>query len=286
MGIHWNDAIIHKHRIKFWTLFSFIHIIYPIILLSFCWNIIDCGNIIEYKIYLIINPFVYILWFLFCAQFMHLCFGPSPIRKYNKCAFIAESVLSNWAITISIWCLFGLYVSIKMIYFAFSHHNFCKNTLQSLHLFIGFNAALICQIILVIVISKEQCQHFILIYGSNSISLPWNSDNAERQRSANQENETSQQQEIEQRDTKYNFFGSAVFETYFNGISTKLDTELNEDKECTICMDDILCGDQMVILICNHKFHEKCIVEWLKSSGMCPLCRTDCCKDEFALNNV
>ena len=51
-----------------------------------------------------------------------------------------------------------------------------------------------------------------------------------------------------------------------------------EEKECTICMDDICCNDQMVILICNHKFHEKCIVDWLKRDENCPLCRTKCRK--------
>ncbi len=42
---------------------------------------------------------------------------------------------------------------------------------------------------------------------------------------------------------------------------------------------------QMVILICNHKFHGKCIVERLKRDENCPNCRTNCRKKWSMLNS-
>ncbi len=81
-------------------------------------------------------------------------------------------------------------------------------------------------------------------------------------------------------DMLYNFFGSATFETHFKGILTVLNRELTEEKECSICINEIGRNPQMVILICNHKFHGKCIVEWLKRDDNCPNCRTNCRKND------
>ena len=46
--------------------------------------------------------------------------------------------------------------------------------------------------------------------------------------------------------------------------------------ECAICLES-MSGRKTVTLNCNksvkHKFHESCIVEWLRHSNTCPLCR-------------
>ena len=321
--IHWKQAMIHKHRIKFWMLFVIINIIYPIVLMSFCWNIIDCANILEWKIYLIINPFIIILWFIFYAQLLNMCCGPSPLRRYSKCSFISQSIFSNWILTIGIWTLFACYILIKMIYFAIVKPDLCNNTYQSFHLFPGFLFILIYNISLTIMISKEQYIHFCSIYKSNSLSLPWNAtnnynhddinhDNNDQDNNnnhieyhepelldpvpiemenndINNDNDNSNNQQSDLyglNDRKYNFFGSATFETYFKGVSTVLNRNLSEEKECTICMDEIVRNQQTVFLICDHKFHEECIVEWLKRDQKCPLCRTNCHKDDAPLSNV
>ncbi|KAI1394068.1 uncharacterized protein F4822DRAFT_35463 [Hypoxylon trugodes] len=43
--------------------------------------------------------------------------------------------------------------------------------------------------------------------------------------------------------------------------------------ECTICIDEMMAGDEAVVLPCKHWFHEQCVVLWLKQHNTCPICR-------------
>jgi division protein 1 len=56
----------------------------------------------------------------------------------------------------------------------------------------------------------------------------------------------------------------------------KLDEELlgPEGKgECTVCMDDVHTGDEVVMLPCSHWFHETGASAWLNEQNTCPTCR-------------
>lgn len=44
--------------------------------------------------------------------------------------------------------------------------------------------------------------------------------------------------------------------------------------ECTICIDSIHKGDEVVVLPCKHWFHGECVTMWLKEHNTCPICRT------------
>ena len=43
--------------------------------------------------------------------------------------------------------------------------------------------------------------------------------------------------------------------------------------ECSVCMDDVHIGDEVVMLPCNHWFHEPCAGAWLSEHNTCPICR-------------
>ncbi|KFA80565.1 hypothetical protein S40288_09588 [Stachybotrys chartarum IBT 40288] len=43
--------------------------------------------------------------------------------------------------------------------------------------------------------------------------------------------------------------------------------------ECTICIDDMEIGQLAATLPCKHRFHDKCVVLWLKEHNTCPVCR-------------
>jgi hypothetical protein len=46
---------------------------------------------------------------------------------------------------------------------------------------------------------------------------------------------------------------------------------------CSICLEDFKDTEDVMILPCEHLFHESCIVPWLgQNSHKCPLCRSDC----------
>lgn len=47
--------------------------------------------------------------------------------------------------------------------------------------------------------------------------------------------------------------------------------------ECVICLSDFNGEEEVVVLSCHnsHIFHEKCMVEWIQRSGLCPVCRKE-----------
>lgn len=45
------------------------------------------------------------------------------------------------------------------------------------------------------------------------------------------------------------------------------------DKECIICLDNLLSEKCFTLIECIHTFHEKCLNEWYLENKSCPLCR-------------
>lgn len=39
--------------------------------------------------------------------------------------------------------------------------------------------------------------------------------------------------------------------------------------------NSILCQSKIVVTPCNHKFHLPCLVEWMESSQLCPVCKAN-----------
>ena len=44
---------------------------------------------------------------------------------------------------------------------------------------------------------------------------------------------------------------------------------------CAICLGDYTEGEDTITLPCGHSFHAPCVLEWLKRSRQCPLCKDD-----------
>ena len=51
------------------------------------------------------------------------------------------------------------------------------------------------------------------------------------------------------------------------------DDEDNLLNECSICLENYKKDDMIIILSCNHNFHEACILPWIKDNNTCPHCR-------------
>ena len=47
------------------------------------------------------------------------------------------------------------------------------------------------------------------------------------------------------------------------------------DYECAICLENYNIGDKVNTLKCNdiHTFHHTCMLEWVKTNDICPMCR-------------
>ena len=61
----------------------------------------------------------------------------------------------------------------------------------------------------------------------------------------------------------------------------KPNNAVKREQSCAICMEgfDVNGGDHggvedVLAMPCNHVFHRQCIVQWLKTSHVCPLCRS------------
>jgi hypothetical protein len=44
-------------------------------------------------------------------------------------------------------------------------------------------------------------------------------------------------------------------------------------RDCTVCMEGIEAGSEATRMPCSHVYHSDCIVQWLRTSYSCPLCR-------------
>ncbi|KAE8727386.1 hypothetical protein F3Y22_tig00005465pilonHSYRG00151 [Hibiscus syriacus] len=53
----------------------------------------------------------------------------------------------------------------------------------------------------------------------------------------------------------------------------KLSQDSSSRKECVICLDEFSDQDEVTSMPCDHVYHYDCIVEWLKTSHLCPMCR-------------
>lgn len=86
-----------------------------------------------------------------------------------------------------------------------------------------------------------------------------------------------EQQEYQHEEPRSNFRPSEGYDTSpddFTFPRRLLDDE--EENKCRICLDIMQPSHKVKTLRCVHKFHLKCIDEWLRHdySPSCPLCRT------------
>ena len=47
----------------------------------------------------------------------------------------------------------------------------------------------------------------------------------------------------------------------------------NDKKQCMICLENYINGDESIALPCIHIFHANCIKTWLKDNKSCPICK-------------
>ncbi|KAF0915833.1 hypothetical protein E2562_039142 [Oryza meyeriana var. granulata] len=45
------------------------------------------------------------------------------------------------------------------------------------------------------------------------------------------------------------------------------------ERDCAVCLQDFVKGNELRMMPCSHSFHEQCIFRWLCVSLDCPICR-------------
>lgn len=62
---------------------------------------------------------------------------------------------------------------------------------------------------------------------------------------------------------------------HLNSLTKLKIHRIDDNHECTICIASIKKGSIIRLLSCTHKFHYKCIDEWVDKNTTCPTCRKD-----------
>ncbi|KAI4336654.1 hypothetical protein L6164_015152 [Bauhinia variegata] len=55
---------------------------------------------------------------------------------------------------------------------------------------------------------------------------------------------------------------------------------INENLQCSVCLDDFEIGSEAKEMPCKHRFHNGCILPWLELHSSCPVCRFQLPMDE------
>ncbi|KAF7126315.1 hypothetical protein RHSIM_Rhsim11G0154900 [Rhododendron simsii] len=60
----------------------------------------------------------------------------------------------------------------------------------------------------------------------------------------------------------------------FNQSKCSVEGEiLRASRECSICLESFVEGDELMCLPCAHRFHSSCLDPWVRTCGDCPYCR-------------
>ena len=62
---------------------------------------------------------------------------------------------------------------------------------------------------------------------------------------------------------------------HLNSLTKLKIHRIDDNHECTICIAPVKKGSIIRLLSCTHKFHYKCIDEWVDKNTSCPTCRKD-----------
>jgi len=48
--------------------------------------------------------------------------------------------------------------------------------------------------------------------------------------------------------------------------------EGEEERECVICLERMVVGEEVIRMPCFHVYHKDCIIRWLDRNHFCPFC--------------
>ena len=65
---------------------------------------------------------------------------------------------------------------------------------------------------------------------------------------------------------KYNFGDVKRWGLFHSKIYAK-------NSVCTICLEDFIDGEEVVLCPCKHCYHQHCIKDWLRMKNSCPMCK-------------
>ncbi|KAK3204834.1 hypothetical protein Dsin_018880 [Dipteronia sinensis] len=70
-----------------------------------------------------------------------------------------------------------------------------------------------------------------------------------------------------------------------DAIEAMPSVKIEENLQCSVCLDDFEIGTEAKEMPCKHKFHCDCILPWLELHSSCPVCRYQLRADESKLES-
>jgi len=81
------------------------------------------------------------------------------------------------------------------------------------------------------------------------------------------------QRQISRRNQRQSSRGNHMSEEAIIDTILKKCTVMRESENCCICLEELNINAECYTMPCEHLFHLPCILTWLKTSNVCPLCR-------------
>ena len=79
--------------------------------------------------------------------------------------------------------------------------------------------------------------------------------------------------DIDSLDEEFEALDDDTIQTYPTTKIHDINKLSDENKRCSICLENFKNGDDSIILPCIHIFHSKCINIWMKKNAVCPICK-------------
>ena len=121
-------------------------------------------------------------------------------------------------------------------------------------------------------------------HNNNSNNLNNDNDMSEEDENSDMDGNNDEEESEDLESIKAKPLDNEIFDNLV--ISKIKDVEKldNEKKQCAICLENYVKGDESIALPCIHIFHAKCIKTWLTSHNNCPSCKVEI-KYEMEDNN-
>ncbi|XP_063792802.1 E3 ubiquitin-protein ligase ZSWIM2 [Pseudophryne corroboree] len=66
--------------------------------------------------------------------------------------------------------------------------------------------------------------------------------------------------------------------SFFQSTITAVD---DATQSCVICLMQYQDGERVSVLPCSHKYHPRCISQWVATNSSCPVCRRECITEDI-----
>lgn len=77
------------------------------------------------------------------------------------------------------------------------------------------------------------------------------------------------------------------YEDYLTEKSAGInENEIVINDDCVICFEKFIDNDNIILLKCNHIYHQACISSWIKINNTCPTCRENINIMDIRQNNI